>query len=1308
MVKRILSHHSINTADRDENDMARRDLLECSPLTDKRASSAPMIDNGLAIDDEEEEDPHHLGVKKKQSITIIKVKTTELAINKSGAELTEPREQWSEKLDFLLSIIGFAVDLANIWRFPYLCYKNGGGAFLIPYVLSVILGGMPLFYLELLLGQYYRQGAITCWRKICPLLAGIGWAVTIIAFYTDFYYNVVISWGLYYLFSSLRKILPWSECNHRWNTKDCSTVKTRRQFLENCINQFNETFNNTIDYLATNYNEQKSFEKSNLYENCSELLTQQKIVSPAQEFFHLQVYRLNQTSNLSLENLGNINWENVGCLGLIYLICYFSMWKGVKSSGKVVWFTALFPYVVLTILMVRGLFLNGSMKGIEYYIRPDLSKLNEASVWVDAASQTFFSLGPGFGVLMAFASYNDFHHNVYRDAMITVAVNSLTSFASGFVIFMFLGYMSEISGRAIKDVAEQGSTLVFIVYPEAIATMPWAPVWAVFFFLMLLTLGLDSSFGGSEAIITALSDEFPVLRRHREWFVGILFLFYFIVGIPSCTGAGVYFVELLQNYAAFYSIIIAVFFEAIAVSWFYGIDRISEDVKQMLGSKPGKFWLTTWCVVAPIFLGGIILSGLIQHQSPSYGKPSDPFFYEYPAWSHLLGWMFALSSIIFIPAVAIYQLLIEKGSLAQRFRLATTPWKDRQNQNPDILINEFCETDDCRRGDCELIRHSDGSIKKACHCAKNVCGETCQRLCNTTSVCDINPCWFGGICVDVANHDFVCLCPPNHSGKDCRILLSCQTNSCLNNGKCFQTVYGARCNCTEDYSGDYCQYKKTKLKAKSNDDLPHVEYKQFDAETLAVIASLGSTSNENNNQRKSDLTDSVIVPASNHSQFVFCLTNPCENGGTCFVTNTATTKGICVCRDGYIGDYCEILLNNTINGLKIPTGYCSSSPCLNDGSCVEIGDLQGYCRCTTEYRGLYCEISVRAVSCNPNPCKNGGTCILLENNQAQCLCTPVFRGLTCNQFSYVPCGDATCHGTQGICVANKCICKTGFAGPRCDSTDFCSAYPCLNGGTCIRTNEEPYGGCSCPVEFSGPTCSNDPCTPSPCLNGGYCIRKPDNQFYCQCRNKNKGVYCEQVECFPSDATVDVINNGKISLSSLQIGTQVRVINEENQISYSPIIAFLHRELDEYALYKRIQTKNSFIELSKRHLIHHRKNGFIWAENLIKGDEILVSTSIHTNETQWEEIVDITDVYKQGLMAPLTEQGTIIVNNIHASCYALVKSHRVAHFALAPYRLYHRLFGQLSDRNTMTTPILSYANHLLHFFKNLPIAKDLIF
>lgn len=200
----------------------------------------------------------------------------------------------------------------------------------------------------------------------------------------------------------------------------------------------------------------------------------------------------------------------------------------------------------------------------------------------------------------------------------------------------------------------------------------------------------------------------------------------------------------------------------------------------------------------------------------------------------------------------------------------------------------------------------------------------------------------------------------------------------------------------------------------------------------------------------------------------------------------------------------------------------------------------------------------------------------------------------------------------------------------------------------------------------------------------------------------------EVECFPSDATVDVLDGGKMSLSSLQVGTQVRVIDENNQIGYSPIIAFLHRELDEQALYRRIRTKNALIELSKRHLINHHQHGFVWAEKLVQGDEILVVSADHENQTQWEEIIEITNVQKQGLMAPLTDQGTIIVNNVHASCYALVKSHEVAHFALAPYRFYRRLFGSLSETTTMATPLLSYANVLLHFFKNLPIAKDLIF
>jgi len=82
------------------------------------------------------------------------------------------RETWGQKAEFLLAVIGFAVDLGNVWRFPYICYQNGGGAFLIPYCIMLIFGGLPLFYMELALGQFHRCGCLSIWKRICPALKG--------------------------------------------------------------------------------------------------------------------------------------------------------------------------------------------------------------------------------------------------------------------------------------------------------------------------------------------------------------------------------------------------------------------------------------------------------------------------------------------------------------------------------------------------------------------------------------------------------------------------------------------------------------------------------------------------------------------------------------------------------------------------------------------------------------------------------------------------------------------------------------------------------------------------------------------------------------------------------------------------------------------------------------------------------------------------------------------------------------------------------------------------------------------------------
>lgn len=123
---------------------------------------------------------------------------------------------------------------------------------------------------------------------------------------------------------------------------------------------------------------------------------------------------------------------------------------------QAVWITALAPYVVLIILLVRGASLPGAAEGIRYYLTPQWHKLYNSKVWIDAASQIFFSLGPGFGTLLALSSYNKFNNNCYRDAVLTSSINCLTSFLAGFVIFSVLGYMAHVQHKSIEMVGLDG------------------------------------------------------------------------------------------------------------------------------------------------------------------------------------------------------------------------------------------------------------------------------------------------------------------------------------------------------------------------------------------------------------------------------------------------------------------------------------------------------------------------------------------------------------------------------------------------------------------------------------------------------------------------------------------------------------------------------------------------------------------------------------------------------------------------------------------------------------------------------------
>lgn len=121
------------------------------------------------------------------------------------------RDRWSSNAAFLLAAVGSAVGLGNVWRFPYLAYKHGGGAFLFPYLVTLFVFGIPLLIIETSLGQKLQQGAVGVFRKIHPRARGLGFLGIAASFIIVVYYAIVMAWSLYYFLQSFSAELPWQD-----------------------------------------------------------------------------------------------------------------------------------------------------------------------------------------------------------------------------------------------------------------------------------------------------------------------------------------------------------------------------------------------------------------------------------------------------------------------------------------------------------------------------------------------------------------------------------------------------------------------------------------------------------------------------------------------------------------------------------------------------------------------------------------------------------------------------------------------------------------------------------------------------------------------------------------------------------------------------------------------------------------------------------------------------------------------------------------------------------------------------------------
>ncbi|GFY68002.1 sodium- and chloride-dependent glycine transporter 1 [Trichonephila inaurata madagascariensis] len=530
----------------------------------------------------------------------------------------------------------------------------------------VFLIGMPVFLLELTMGQYSAFGPSKLFNSIAPIFKGVGYAMVISASLVSIYYNMIIGWTLFYFVDSFRSDLQWQYCHHEFNTDKCFSdvdFHACKSLNESNVFNFRTCYNAT--YAAIH--------------NITDISEFMRISAPEE---YLNNYMLGKSD--SFENFGTIRWPLMVSLLAAWIVVVLSLLKGIKTSGRVVYFTATFPYVILIILFIRGVTLEGSYDGMYFYLVPDFVKLFDIQVWQDAAIQVFYSFSIAGGGMITYASYNKFHNNLIKDVLIIGIGDMLTSLFSGLVVFSMLGFMALQLQKSIHEVVSSGTGLAFIAYPDAVARMPVATLWALLFFFMLFLLGIDSQFAAVETILTFVFDQFPKTRSKKPVVVCVVAGLLFLLGLPLTANGGIYLLEVMDTYAAGWPYLVIGLCELFVVAYVYGMGKFMEDLKQMTGWNPGPWLrshlLVTIMTISPIVIGVILLLSWINFKALTLGD------YVFPIWGNAIGWVMAFVPISAIPIGAIWQMCRKHKDMSLFRRLrhltkSTDEWRANAKAN---------------------------------------------------------------------------------------------------------------------------------------------------------------------------------------------------------------------------------------------------------------------------------------------------------------------------------------------------------------------------------------------------------------------------------------------------------------------------------------------------------------------------------------------------------------------------------------------------------------------------------------------------
>ena len=446
--------------------------------------------------------------------------------------------KWGSNITFVLAMIGSAVGLGNIWRYPYVLYSNGGGAFYIPYLVAIVALAIPFLILEYGVGYNYQSSFTKAIVKLKPKFEFYGWILPVVVFIMTVYYSTIIGWDGIYLFLSFFK---------GWGA-DPNT--------------------------------------------------------------YLNVNLLQATDSLS----GVFNF--IPFIAVFMLVGWFIVWfishKNLDEGlGKVCKIFVPLLFVVTLFIVIFSLTLPGASIGLAELFNPDWSHLWHFDIWMAAFGQIFFSLSLGMGAGFTYASYTNDDIDLISSGLKVILANCAFENFAALGVFSILGYMSIQSGTPVSEIVSQGTTLIFVAYPQVFNILgTLGLILGPLFFFTVYIAGITSMLSSFEVLSISIQNKFALTRYKATL---ILCVVGGIASMVYATSAGGYILGIADIFVNNIVIILSVFVECILFAWVFKAEKLIDFMNgRSKHFKLGKWWLSHVKYIIPILLVVIWFGGLYE------------------------------------------------------------------------------------------------------------------------------------------------------------------------------------------------------------------------------------------------------------------------------------------------------------------------------------------------------------------------------------------------------------------------------------------------------------------------------------------------------------------------------------------------------------------------------------------------------------------------------------------------------------------------------------------------------------------------